>query len=164
MIGGTKFTDAHVPERLSRTQITYGVPRRTPRAPAGNGRQRRSLTRKSQLLSMAEALSGLIPNADCRVTLVIRHRHPPAAAAAVICTSVIMLLAVRRRCPWRHLNLAIRICIEPEPHCEQGALEPGQQQRCPHCKKPLVAAPTWKCRHGGCDLGCEILQRSAFVR
>jgi len=45
MIGGTKFTDAHVPERLSRTQITYGVPRRTPRAPAGNGRQRRSLTR-----------------------------------------------------------------------------------------------------------------------
>jgi hypothetical protein len=32
-------------------------------APAGNGRQCRSLTGKSQLLSMAEALSRLIPNA-----------------------------------------------------------------------------------------------------
>ena len=45
------------------------------RAPAGNGRQRRSLTGKSQLLSMAEALSRLIPNADCRLSLVIRHRQ-----------------------------------------------------------------------------------------
>jgi hypothetical protein len=42
-------------------------------APAGNGRQRRSLTGKSQLLSMAEALSRLIPNADGRLILVIRH-------------------------------------------------------------------------------------------
>ena len=33
------------------------------------------LTGKSQLLSMAEALSRLIPNADCRVILVIRHRQ-----------------------------------------------------------------------------------------
>jgi hypothetical protein len=49
--------------------------RRTRRAHAGNGRQRRSLTSKSQLLSMAEALSRLIPNADCRVILVIRHRQ-----------------------------------------------------------------------------------------
>jgi Integrase core domain len=48
--------------------------RRTPRAPAGNGRQRRSLTRKSQLLSMAEALSRLIPDADGRLILVI-HRQ-----------------------------------------------------------------------------------------
>ena len=33
----------------------------------GTGRQRRSLTGESQLLSMAEALSRLVPNADCRV-------------------------------------------------------------------------------------------------
>jgi hypothetical protein len=33
------------------------------------------LTSKSQLLSLAEALSRLIPNADCRVILAIRHRH-----------------------------------------------------------------------------------------
>ena len=46
-----------------------------PRAPAGNGRQRRSLTGKSQLLSMAEAWSRLIPNADGRLILVIRHRQ-----------------------------------------------------------------------------------------
>ena len=38
-------------------------------------RQRRSLTGKSQLLSMAEALSRLVPNADCRLILVIRHRQ-----------------------------------------------------------------------------------------
>jgi hypothetical protein len=50
---------------------------RTPDAkgPAGNGRQRRSFTRKSQLLSMEEALSRLIPDADGRLILVIRHRH-----------------------------------------------------------------------------------------
>ena len=35
----------------------------------------RSLTSKSQFLSMAEALSRLIPNADCRMILVIRQRH-----------------------------------------------------------------------------------------
>ena len=34
---------------------------------------------ESQLLSMAVALSRLIPNADCRVILVIRHRQVPAA-------------------------------------------------------------------------------------
>ena len=44
-------------------------------APAGNGRQCRSLTGKSQLLSMAEALSRLIPNADGSLILVIRHRQ-----------------------------------------------------------------------------------------
>src|SRR5580698_572834 len=45
------------------------------RAPAGTGRQRRSFPGKSQLLSMAEALSRLIPNADSCVISVIRHRQ-----------------------------------------------------------------------------------------
>ena len=45
------------------------------RAPAGTGRQRRSFPSKSQLLSRAEALSRLIPNADSCVILVIRHRQ-----------------------------------------------------------------------------------------
>ena len=47
--------------------------------PASNGRQRRSLTRKSQVLSMAKALSRLIPNTNCRLSLVIRHRQVPRA-------------------------------------------------------------------------------------
>jgi len=37
----------------------------------GNG----SLTRKSKVLSMAKTLSRLIPNTDCRLSLVIRHRQ-----------------------------------------------------------------------------------------
>src|SRR6516162_7223073 len=51
------------------------------RAPAGNGGQRRSLTGKSQLLSMAKALSRLIPNSDGRLTLVLRHRQHAALVA-----------------------------------------------------------------------------------
>src|SRR6516164_10124351 len=58
------------PPPTSRFQHHYN-----PRAPAGNRRQRRSLTGKSQLLSVAEALSRLIPNADDRLILVIRHRQ-----------------------------------------------------------------------------------------
>ena len=34
-----------------------------------------SLTSKSQLSSMAEALSRFVPDPDCRLILVIRHRH-----------------------------------------------------------------------------------------
>ena len=60
---------------ISITSIAYTP---DPRTPTSVGRQRRWLTSKSQLLSMAEAWSRLIPNADCRVILVIRHRHHSA--------------------------------------------------------------------------------------
>jgi hypothetical protein len=43
--------------------------------PIGLATSSTSLTCKSQSLSMAKALSRLIPNADCRMLLVIRHRH-----------------------------------------------------------------------------------------
>ena len=62
---------------------------------AGNGRQRRSLTSKSQLLSMAEALSRLIPNADGRLILVIRHRQ--ACDFAVAATLRLILRSIRSR-------------------------------------------------------------------
>jgi hypothetical protein len=51
------------------------------RAPARTRRQRRPFPGKTQLLSMAEALSRLIPNADSCVISVIRHRQPTLAPA-----------------------------------------------------------------------------------
>jgi hypothetical protein len=51
--------------------------------PSGNVRQRRSLTSKSQLLSMAKALSRLIPNTDCRPSLVIRHRNATVTVTVI---------------------------------------------------------------------------------
>ena len=33
-------------------------------------------------------------------------------------------------------------------------LEPGQETRCPTCRKPIFAAPRYKSIHGGIILGC----------
>ena len=65
------WTTSDLEEQLLDFQHYYNE-HRTQRAPCGNGCQHRLFTSKSQLLSMAEALSRLIPNADGRVILVIR--------------------------------------------------------------------------------------------
>jgi hypothetical protein len=49
---------------------------------------------------MAEALSGLIPNADCRLSLVIRHRWSPIFNKAALC---IEHLSNKLRLPMRCL-------------------------------------------------------------
>ena len=49
---------------------------------AGNRRPCQSLTGKSQLLSMAKALSRLIPNADCRLISIRHGPDRPAATSA----------------------------------------------------------------------------------
>jgi hypothetical protein len=72
------WTTTDLEAKLLDFQLYYNEHRThagTQRAASGAGRQCRLLTSKSQVLSMAEALSRLIPNTDCRLILVIRHRQ-----------------------------------------------------------------------------------------